>query len=89
MTSKVNLCTALSISPPLSLPPPLPSFPAAECHSPKTSAAGLLHFLAVITLIVMQMEVKPDEQWLRDQISAYFESEHELALDGRSFSALL
>ena len=31
----------------------------------------------------MQMEVKPDEQWLRHQISAYFESEHELTLDGR------
>ena len=35
----------------------------------------------------MQVDAKPDEQWLRNQISGYFESEHELTLDGKLLSA--
>ena len=45
---------------------------------------SLLHFVAAIQPVVMQMKAKPDEQWLRRQISAYFDSEHELTLDGKT-----
>ena len=38
----------------------------------------------MVELEVVQVQAEPDEQWLRRQISAYFESEHELTLDGKT-----
>lgn len=54
--------------------------------SKKQLSQGSLQCLPMTLAAVLQEGVigKPDEQWLRNQISAYFESEHELTLDGET-----